>query len=93
MTKTSIVERLLNGNFITSEEADILLGKRKGVINSHDSTLISFLPYLIAYPLEKTLKEVSFLERNQSRRAKIKGIRRLLPYIRAVTIEIATIQK
>ena len=36
---------------------------------------------------------LSFLERNQSRRAKIKGIRRLLPYIRAVTIEIATIQK
>jgi len=36
---------------------------------------------------------LSFLERNQSRRAKIKGIRRLLPYIRAVTIEIATKQK
>ena len=36
---------------------------------------------------------LSFLDRNQSRRAKIKGIRRLLPYIRAVTIEIATIQK
>ena len=101
MTKDTIVKRLLERNYITSEEADLLLnGSNQKIeiddnyvkkeeflkaineikelidlivpnsksekkyfessetkISKEDEELISFLPYLIAFPLEKTLSE------------------------------------
>mgnify|MGYP001301658606 CR=1 FL=1 len=108
MTKDTIVKRLLESNYITSEEADLLLiganqkieiedkyvkkeefvkaineikelvalivpnstsivpnstSEKKHIqslenkISKEDEELISFLPYLIAFPLEKTLSE------------------------------------
>ena len=77
MLEVSIFEITTSKDKITSELTVFFIQKGK-------KSLTNFIRLNVS---------LSFLDRNQSRRAKIKGIRRLLPYIRAVTIEIATIQK
>ena len=77
MLEVSIFEITTSKDKITSELTEFFIQEGKKLLTNFIRLNVS----------------LSFLERNQSRRAKIKGIRRLLPYIRAVTIEIATIQK